>query len=97
MTTSGVAFSPPAETDLEQIGDYITQQNPGRAVTFILEIRAKARLIGEQPLAFPARDDITLGLRMAIRHRYMILYRPLDGLVRIERILHTARDLRRIF
>lgn len=32
-------FSPLAEFDLEEIGDYIARDNPSRAVTFIREIR----------------------------------------------------------
>ena len=34
-----VVFSPVAETDLEEIGDYIALANPRRAVTFVREIR----------------------------------------------------------
>lgn len=32
---------PLAQNDLEEIGDYIAQDNPGRALTFIQEIRAQ--------------------------------------------------------
>ena len=32
-------FSPLAEFDLEEIGDYIASDNPPRAVSFIREIR----------------------------------------------------------
>ena len=34
-----VVFSPVAETDLEEIGDYVALDNPRRAVTFVREIR----------------------------------------------------------
>ena len=36
----GVLFTPLADTDLEEIGDYIAQDNPARALTFIQEPRA---------------------------------------------------------
>ena len=36
----GVLFTPLAETDLEVIGDYIAQDNPARALTFIQEMSA---------------------------------------------------------
>jgi plasmid stabilization system protein ParE len=32
-------FTPQAEIDLEEVGDYIALDNPGRAVSFIREIR----------------------------------------------------------
>jgi toxin ParE1/3/4 len=34
-----LVFSGGAEHDLEEIGDYIAQDNPSRAVTFIREMR----------------------------------------------------------
>lgn len=33
-----VLFTSLADTDLEEIGDYIAQDNPARALTFIQEI-----------------------------------------------------------
>ncbi len=38
----GVLFTPLAETDLEQIGDYIAQDNPARALTFMQEIPVRS-------------------------------------------------------
>ena len=38
-------FSPLAELDLEEIGDYIARDNPPRALSFIEEIRARCFLI----------------------------------------------------
>ena len=39
------------------------------------------------------------GLRMAIHRRYLIFYRelPEEDVVRVERVLHGARDLPRLF
>jgi len=36
-------FSPLAASDLEEIGDYIAQDNPHRALTFVREIRNVAK------------------------------------------------------
>jgi plasmid stabilization system protein ParE len=36
-----VLLSPAAERDLEAIGDYIAEDNPARALTFIGEIRRR--------------------------------------------------------
>jgi len=54
----GVWFTPLAETDLEDIGDYIAQDNPARALIFIQEIRAQCQKIGKSPLAYRARPEL---------------------------------------
>jgi toxin ParE1/3/4 len=48
---------------------------------------------GEAPLSYPGREDLAPGLRMAPLGRYVIFYRVLDDMVRIERVLHGARNL----
>jgi Arc/MetJ-type ribon-helix-helix transcriptional regulator len=48
----------------------------------------------ERPGSFPARDDISPGLRSAVHGRYLLLSRELRDEVRIVRIVHGARDLR---
>jgi toxin ParE1/3/4 len=35
-----VVISPLAERDLEAIGDYIAEDNPARALSFVAELRA---------------------------------------------------------
>jgi toxin ParE1/3/4 len=49
--------SPEAEADLEEIGDFIAQDNPHRADTFIDEIRARFEDICRMPLAYVARPE----------------------------------------
>jgi toxin ParE1/3/4 len=34
-----------------------------------------------------------VAVRMLTHHRYLIFYRELDDLLRIERVLHSARDI----
>ena len=86
-------FAPLALADLEEIGDYIALDNPPRALSFIRELRAQCRKLLDNPLAFPARDDLAPGLRVLPHGQYLIFYRPMDTTVRIERILHGARDV----
>jgi toxin ParE1/3/4 len=92
-----LVFAPAARDDLMTIGLYIADANPVRAESFIAELEAMARQIGERPLSFAARDDISLGLRAAVYGRCLLLFRDLDDEVRIIRIVHGARDLRRLF
>ena len=45
-----------------------------------------------------ARSDLAPGLRMTLHGRYIVLYRDLPGetTVRVERVLHSARNLPRL-
>ena len=44
------------------------------------------------------RDDLGPGVRMVTHGRYLVLYRDLiaENVVRIERVVHGARDPRRM-
>ena len=87
---------PAARADLIEIGDFIAQDNPGRALSFLAEIEAKMQEAFERPESFPARDDVCAGLRSARHGRYLIFFLNADEEVQIVRVLHGARDLPRI-
>ncbi len=97
-TPRRLILSPRAVADLEEIADYIARDNPVRAATFIAELEAKCRAITETPELYPARTDLAAGLRMAVHGRYLVLSRELPGenTVRVERVLHSARNLLRL-
>lgn len=86
-------FSRWVESDLDSIADYIAQDNPQRAITFIREIRQKMHRIAEQPLIYQLRPEIGEEARLAVVGRYVILFRVLDDVVRIERVVYGGRDL----
>ena len=86
-------LSPCVERDLEAIADWIAQDNPPRAISFIREIRAEFRRIGEKPLLYQLRPEIGAEARLAVVGRYVILFRVVGELVRIERVVFGGRDL----
>ena len=86
-------FSRFVESDLEAIGDYIAQDNPKRAVSFIREMRERIRAVGENPLIYRVRPEIGEVARMAVVGRYVILFRIVGEIVRIERAVYGGRDL----
>jgi toxin ParE1/3/4 len=92
-------ISPRAAADLEEIADYIARDNPLRAASFVAELEAKCRAVAAAPDLYPARADLAPDVRMAVHRRYLVFYRDLPGedTVRIERVLHGARDVRRLF
>lgn len=87
-------LSPLAETDLEAIGDYIAVDSPGNALRFIQELRDQCRKITKAPMAYVARPELGDGLRSCAHGRYVVFFRLGDAIVRIERILHSALDIR---
>lgn len=88
-----VVLSNHAETDLEEIGDYIAADNPVRAVSFVQEIREHCRRIAAAPFAYQARPELAEGIRCCAHGRYLILFVPDEREVLIVRIVHGARDL----
>lgn len=92
-----LGFAPAARADLEAIALFIADDNPERAQSFIAELEAKALEAAERPQSFPARGDISPGLRATGHGRYLLFFRDLGDEVRIVRVLHGARDLARVF
>lgn len=84
------------EGDLEAIADYIAQDNPVCAVAFVRAIRQRLRSIGSTPEIYRLRPEIGEDPRLAVSGHYAILFRIAGDAVRIERVVHGARDLRTI-
>ena len=85
------------EGDLEEIAEWIAEDNPRRAVSFIREIRDAIRKIGEGPLLYQLRPEIGEDARMAAVGRYVILFWVGDETVRIERVVFGGRELSPLF
>ncbi len=81
------------EGDLDEIADWIAQDNPRRAVSFIQEIREEFRRIGDGPLLYQLRPEIGEDARLAVVGHYVILFRIAGQVVRIERVIFGGRDL----
>lgn len=90
-------LSPFVESDLDDIADSIAKDNPRRAVTFLLDIRAKFRDIRQNPLLYQLRPDIGDEARLAVVSSYAILFHVVGDVVRIERVAYGGRDLAGMF
>jgi len=77
----------------------IARDNPRRTISFIDEIRARCFLILHTPQGSPLREDLAEGVRIAPFGRYLIFYTVHEDAdeVRIERILHSSRDIDQSF
>lgn len=82
-----------AQADLEAIGEYIAQDNPNRAVSFIRELRDHCDAIAEAPKAYAVRTDLR-DLRCCPHGNYLILFRIKKDEIQIVRVIHAAQDAR---
>ena len=76
-----------------EIALYIAQDNVNRALAFVDELEESCRALGNAPGIGTARPELGDGIRMLPHGRYLIFYRQLQRSVRIERVLHGARDI----
>ena len=65
-------ITPLAAFDLEEIGDYIAQDNPVRAGTFIAELRAHCEKICLNPAGYRRRPELSDELRSCAHGNYVI-------------------------
>lgn len=90
-------ITPLAEADIEEIGDYIAQDSPARALSFVRELRVQCRKIADAPEAYRLRRELGEELRACAYHRYMIFFVATADITTIIRVLHGARDLATLF
>lgn len=94
---SRVRLSLEASRDLEEIEDYISQDNPDAAIRMILLIREKCALLSKQPGVGRDRSDVMSDLRGFPVGSYVIFYQPANDGIEVLRVLHGARDIPELF
>lgn len=88
-----VVFTDAAEADIEHIADYISHDNPGRAVTFVRELIDRCERLAQSPQAFPLVPRYAhAGVRRRPYRGYLIFYAVSDGRVEILHILNGVQD-----
>ena len=88
-----VRLSRRAEMDLFEVTEFIALDNPERAFQFEDELLERARKISLSPLGYFERPELKPGVRSCVHGSYIIFFTIDDRGIRIERILHGARDL----
>lgn len=92
-----LVFTDEARADLLQIADWIAEDNPGRAFTFVEELENRCARLMRTPRAYPLvpRHESS-GVRRLPHREYLIFYRVGAGRLEILHVLHGARDYERI-
>ena len=86
-------LSPLIKKDLDEIADWIAQDNPRRAVKIVRELRAEFNRIAQNPMLYQLRPDIGEDVRLASLGHHVILFWIDGDVVRFERVVYGGRDL----
>ena len=89
-------YLPVAQDDLRSILDFIAQDNPSRAASFIEELDTKIGLLEEQPLLgrTPRHPKLReYGYRVLILDAYLVFYIIRGQTIEIHRVIHGSRNL----
>jgi plasmid stabilization system protein ParE len=86
-----------AKADLEDISAYVRRRSPDAARRVRARLREAMVRLGHMPQMGHLREDLTSeGLRFWSVYSYLLIYRSDTHPVQIVRVLHGARDIRRI-
>lgn len=82
-----------AESDLDEIADYIADHNPAAAIKELESLQDRFALLATQPLMGELREELPCRPRVFCSGNYLIVYRPTDSGIEVARVVHAARDL----
>jgi toxin ParE1/3/4 len=88
-------FTPEAKQGLNEIIDFIAEDNPLRAVSFGGELEIRCYDLCKNPYAFPALIGFP-PLRKRSYKGYIILYRVTETAIEIVHIVNSVRDYTRL-
>ena len=89
--------TPTSRNDYRAIWDYIAEHNPTAADAVLREFDAALQVLSDHPHAGRRRPELRPRIRSFPVGSYIIFYRPIRRGVELVRVLHGARDLRRVF
>jgi len=83
----------PARDDLRQIWLYIAQHNVAAADRLIDKFERTLASLARHPLMGESVAQYRPGLRRFTVGKYVLYYEPINGGVRLVRVLHGARNI----
>ena len=90
-------FTPEASRDLEEIHDYIAEENLNAAINLMNLVEEKCQLIAQFPEMGRKREELTVALRSFSVGNYVVFYRIHQNNIQVIRILNGACDIETIF
>lgn len=90
-------ISPAASQDLEEIIDYLSQQDFDAGENFLAEFSQKCRNLSRFPSMGRSYADLAPQLRGILVQGYIIFYRNFEHGIEIIRVISGYRDLPTLF
>jgi toxin ParE1/3/4 len=94
---SRAEFMPSAKADLDEIWEYIAEDNVEAANRFIDRLVELAENLALQPSMGRSRAEFSPRLRSIPYGRFMVFYQPAGKGIEIIRVLAAARDINQTF
>jgi toxin ParE1/3/4 len=94
---SHILRSSRAESDLDEIWDYIARDNPDAASKLLRTLGTKFEMLSKNPLIGQDRSELAPQMRSFSVGNYVIFYCPSSNGIEVVRVLHGARDMDGIF
>ena len=88
-----VVITDAAYADMEAIGAFIRPHNPQRAVSFVDELFARCKELGDMPKAYPLVPRYErFGIRRRVYGDYLIFYRVGKETIDVIHVIQGAQD-----
>jgi toxin ParE1/3/4 len=85
-----------ADDDLDEIWAYVDADNPAAAEKLMRSLTDKFELLANHEGLGTTRRHIDERIRVFPVGRYLILFRRIDDGIEVVRVVHSARDLRKL-
>lgn len=90
---SRLKFARRASRDLQEIHDFIAEDNPAAAERFIESLEARCLALIDMPNMGRRREELAPDLRSITEGNYVILYLGTANGIYIVRVLHSKQDI----
>lgn len=90
-------LTPEADRDIDDIAEYIAENNPVEALQLVRSIRQRCQALAEMPETGRSREELAPGLRSSHLGRYLIFFRPDPEGIEVVRVVHGSRDIPKLF
>jgi toxin ParE1/3/4 len=94
---NAVRLSAHAQSDLEEIWEYIASDSPAAADRMLDRIHRTCLRLAANPRMGRLRTELAEALRSFPVARYVVFYRPAAGGIEVARILSGYRDIEALF
>jgi toxin ParE1/3/4 len=89
---AAVRFTKEAVSDLNEIWDFVAQEDTIAASRLTDAIEQRCNKLAETPLIGRARPEFSAHIRSLVVDPFILFYQPVSNGIEILQIYHTSRD-----